>query len=413
MSNPEFRKQVKDALEHLYDTAYLGTHPLLPQLVRQTDGSRFTRAQKLRGILKEGIEGLRPQQDLPSTAPEWRTYYALRYRYTQGMTTAQVESALGISQRQLQRDFHKGLDDVTALLQEVRLDELRIAEGAHPDDALADEPGEIQALRNEMNQWQLVREPTEVQSLVESAQWMLQPFLGEDSSQLQVQLLPSLKPVLVDSTLTRQALFQILRLMVASGQHTDILLQARAIENHIEICLDRHAHINLQSSDWQMAQLLIERQGGTLKAEIQAERERISVTLPQAEPPRVLVIDDNPAIHELFERYLTPNFYNVVHAHSGAEASQTAVENQPDLILLDVMMPAVDGWQVLRELKENPLTARIPIVVCSVLKEPELAFSLGARAYLKKPVERLELLETLAQLASPTDRAAASPPPAP
>lgn len=413
MTDPEFRKQVKDALEHLYNTAYLGTHPLLRQLVSQTDGSRITRAQKLRGILKEGIEAIRPQQDLPSTAPEWRTYYALRYRYTQGMTTAQVESALGISQRQLQRDFHKGLDDVTALLQEALLHELRPADGAHPDEAFPDEPGEIQALRNEMDQWQLVREPAEVQSLVESAQWMLQPFLAADSSRLHVELLPSLKPVLVDSTLTRQALFQILRLMVSSERREDILLQARAIENHIEIWLDWNAHINPQSSDWQMAQLLIERQGGTLKAETGPERERVMVTLPQANPPCVLVIDDNPAIHELFERYLTPNFYNVVHAHSGAEASQTAVETQPDLILLDVMMPAVDGWQVLRELKENALTARIPIVVCSVLKEPELAFSLGARAYLKKPVERLELLETLAQLSSPADRAAASPPPTP
>ena len=51
-------------------------------------------------------------------------------------------------------------------------------------------------------------------------------------------------------------------------------------------------------------------------------------------------------------------------------------------------MPNVDGWQVLRGLARDPATARIPVVICSVLKEPELAFSLGARAYLKKPVDR-------------------------
>ncbi len=76
-------------------------------------------------------------------------------------------------------------------------------------------------------------------------------------------------------------------------------------------------------------------------------------------------------------------------------------ENPPDLIILDVMMPTMDGWQVLRSLKQNPGTEKIPIIVCSVLKEPELAISLGARAYLKKPVDRLELLATLERILHP------------
>jgi CheY-like chemotaxis protein len=60
----------------------------------------------------------------------------------------------------------------------------------------------------------------------------------------------------------------------------------------------------------------------------------------------------------------------------------------------------VDGWQVLRGLAGNPATAHIPVIICSVLKEPELAFSLGAKAYLKKPVDRLELIATLARVLS-------------
>jgi CheY-like chemotaxis protein len=77
---------------------------------------------------------------------------------------------------------------------------------------------------------------------------------------------------------------------------------------------------------------------------------------------------------------------------------QLAGEKHPDAITLDVMMPNVDGWQVLRGLANAPATANIPVIICSVLKEPELAFSLGARAYLKKPVDRLELVATLARL---------------
>lgn len=403
MNELEFRKHLKDAYEHLYDTAYLGAHPLLPELVEMPDGTRVTRAQKLRSILKEAIEEIRPQHDLPSTSPEWRSYNALRYRFTQGMSMAQVENTLGISQRQLQRDFHKGLDAVTALLEEMRVTNQETNRAA-----VLTETNEVQALRNEMNDWQLVREPTQVSDLVESVQKMLQPLIGQDAEILRVELPATLKPVLADSTLTRQALFQILRLMFAGGKanQSEIILRAKSGENNVKICIESDAALNETASDWQMAQLLIERQGGALARErketdsaaADAQPYYVALTLPLANPPRVLVIDDNRALHDLFERYLTPNFYQVVHAYSGEKAVQSVLETKPDIILLDVMMPAVDGWQVLQELRRNKKTRAIPIVICSVLKEPELALSLGARAYLKKPVERLELLATLERI---------------
>jgi putative two-component system response regulator len=76
-------------------------------------------------------------------------------------------------------------------------------------------------------------------------------------------------------------------------------------------------------------------------------------------------------------------------------------ETRPDLIILDVMMPSMDGWQVLRSLKQNPATKSTPIIICSVLREPELAISLGAISYLIKPVDRLELLATLERIIHP------------
>lgn len=401
MNDQEFRKLVKDAFEHLYDTAYLGAHPLVPELVRMPDSTRVVRAQKLRSLLKQAIEELRPQNDLPSTAPEWRSYNSLRYRYTQGMSMAQVENTLAISQRQLQREFHKGLDAVTALLAEQRL---LTDEPKH--NAVLTATNELEALREELNHWQLVREPVQVETLVASVQKMLQPLMGGGEQTLRVELPGALKPVLVDSTLTRQALFQSLRFLF-SHEQTAIVLRATLLEHEVKICFDTDVQLDFDASDWQMAQLLVERQGGTLAYDM-TNTPRIVLTLPRAKPPRVLVVDDNPAIHELLERYLTPNFYEVVHATNGGEATQTAIESKPDVILLDVMMPAMDGWQVLQELGKNKKTRQIPVIICSVLKEPDLAFSLGARAYLKKPVERLELLETLARLRT-ADHAAAVP----
>src|SRR5690242_9828278 len=93
----EFRRQVRDALEHLYDAAHLETHPLLSQLPIQASDSRLTRAQRLRGLLKEAVEALRPQEGAPLGSTEWRSYLALRDRYVKGMSPGEVEIELGLS----------------------------------------------------------------------------------------------------------------------------------------------------------------------------------------------------------------------------------------------------------------------------------------------------------------------------
>src|SRR5512147_2860988 len=112
MKLEEFRKLVKDALEHLYDTAYLEVHPLLTQVSGVTTANRSTRAQALRSILKDAIEELRPPEGLSSESPEWRSYLVLRCRYIQGMTIGQVESEIGLGRRQIQRETLKGLDAI-------------------------------------------------------------------------------------------------------------------------------------------------------------------------------------------------------------------------------------------------------------------------------------------------------------
>ncbi|MCS7062316.1 MAG: response regulator, partial [Anaerolineae bacterium] len=75
-----------------------------------------------------------------------------------------------------------------------------------------------------------------------------------------------------------------------------------------------------------------------------------------------------------------------------------AEETTPAAIILDVMMPEVDGWQILQELRRRPLTARTPIIICSVFNNPALALSLGATRYLLKPVRRDDVLRVLAEV---------------
>jgi CheY-like chemotaxis protein len=110
------------------------------------------------------------------------------------------------------------------------------------------------------------------------------------------------------------------------------------------------------------------------------------------------VIDDHPPLIELLRRYLTQTRCQVIGVSDGFEALALARSLQPDGIILDVMMPNIDGWEVLQRLHNTPELAHTPVIICSIFNDPKLAYSLGAVAVLQKPVKREELLTILRQL---------------
>lgn len=109
----------------------------------------------------------------------------------------------------------------------------------------------------------------------------------------------------------------------------------------------------------------------------------------------VLVVDDDAAGRDLLKRQLEREGFRVVQARDGREALERIRAGAPLAVLLDVMMPDMDGWHVLRTLRADPRTARIPVIMQSVLGEERYAYALGASSYLRKPIERNKLHEAL------------------
>jgi CheY-like chemotaxis protein len=109
----------------------------------------------------------------------------------------------------------------------------------------------------------------------------------------------------------------------------------------------------------------------------------------------LLVIDDNEGIADLIKRFLAGSDVRVVPAMTGMEGVQLASEIEPDAILLDVMMPHMDGWEVLQILRSRPATSHIPVIICSVFNDSELARSLGASASISKPIKREDVIAAL------------------
>jgi signal transduction histidine kinase/DNA-binding response OmpR family regulator len=121
----------------------------------------------------------------------------------------------------------------------------------------------------------------------------------------------------------------------------------------------------------------------------------VVVTNGQHPGPLVLVVEDDPAAAELLTRQLVAAGYRIEVARTGIQALERALVLQPAAITLDIILPEVDGWEVMTRLKSDERTSGIPIVVVSVVDNPELGLALGAIDYFVKPVDTQVLIHRL------------------
>ncbi|MEM9264349.1 MAG: response regulator [Cyanobacteria bacterium P01_F01_bin.13] len=112
----------------------------------------------------------------------------------------------------------------------------------------------------------------------------------------------------------------------------------------------------------------------------------------------VLLVEDTPSERELISHYLREEGYNVIHAVTAQDGFDKAISSQPDLIVTDVVMPGMSGFELCRSLKRAPETAKVPIIICSS-KDQAIdrlwGMRQGADAYMTKPFNREELLKVI------------------
>jgi CheY-like chemotaxis protein len=146
-----------------------------------------------------------------------------------------------------------------------------------------------------------------------------------------------------------------------------------------------------------ISQQLIQLQGGRIGVEsAPGQGSTFFFTLPVYQPESqgtaalerklVLAVDDDPQVIKLYQRSLESQGYQVLGVTDPTRAKQMAMEKQPFAITLDIMMPGVDGWQVLADLKQTEGTRDIPVIICSILEQQERGFRLGAADYVLKPI---------------------------
>jgi PAS domain S-box-containing protein len=140
-------------------------------------------------------------------------------------------------------------------------------------------------------------------------------------------------------------------------------------------------------------------QAAEVQTKPEQEVQRVSESLP-ASAAVVLVIDDDPLVADLLRRTLVKDGYRVEYAENGEKGLQLARQLRPDAITLDVMMPGMDGWQVMTHLKSDPELADIPVILLSIVNDRKTGFALGATEYLTKPLDRERLTAVLGRISN-------------
>ena len=386
-----FIEQVKQALERLYDFPYLQRLPLAQAGASSSDHAGQTPGQRLQHELIAAIEALNPGRDVAFRSPHARLYNLLLLHCVEGKTVQEAAHELGVSRRQAHRDLGHGEESVAAVLW------ARRSQPAAPEQPRATQ---LSSVRAEMERLETHPRLTDVRSLLQQVQQAVERLAQQRAVSLRADLPAQPATISADPVVARQVLINTLSRAVEQAQPGTLRLALTAGEGQVSLTLDYEpapeaAHAPV--IDYVIAQLA-DRLGWTTQQADQPGGMRTVTLALQAHGPTVLVIDDNAGLVELLKDYLTGHACRVVSATSGREGLRLAQEAAPDAIVLDVMMPEIDGWELLQRLRNHPQTAAIPVIICSVFNNPELAYSLGASLFLPKPVSRSDVLTALQRL---------------
>jgi CheY-like chemotaxis protein len=411
-----FAAYVRDALAHLFDRPHLRTHPLASALAEH--GSLLE--DELRQLLLDAVESLNPPLPCPPSSPALRRYRYLELRYLRGATPEQAAQALQISVRQSQRERERALAGVVSVLWEryhhvssrgIMASPAPVAGGfkapvhSPPVDRALTDSATSESAHDDLSEFGSLppAEPVSLAEAMRDALDIVARLLADRGCRVDVALPERLPLVRVHRLVLRQVLIDLLESAIECQVNARIQVSATVLATRLSLDLaipgpSAVAGSAIPEIDARLAATgkLIELQSGQLRLErTDGVPVRATLSLPLARAKTLLVIDDNPDVAFLFSRMLRDYDYRVLQASTSLTALQLAREAHPDAITLDVLMPAQDGWDLLRSLNQDPLVDRIPVIICSVLPERSLALSLGVAEFLNKPVTQEALLAAL------------------
>ena len=386
--NSDFEEHIRDLLSNLYDYLKLINNPVARELAPELSGNE--RMQAIRRLVLAAIDELQSENTASPTSRQNRLYNILLLRYVEEQATVDVLNQLALSERQYYREHQRAIQTISRIIWDEHF-------------AGAVEGATTLSLAEELDYLSVEKDHKTFFAKDEILAAIKATRVIAERRGIDIRMVEASEPLSlsVSQPVFRQFIVYLLN---------DLLL-AMAAGGRIEIGLDEiEGERAVTFADLTSPSVGQERCAGLLQdATAQALMKSLKGRLECAdEPPqislrfkqeihKILIVDDNPDTIGLFKRYVANLPYQLLSAQEEVEALRIAQGTPLLCIILDVMLPGKDGWQILQSCKSHPATAEIPVLICSVLEMEDLARSLGADGYLKKPPSRDEFLATLSE----------------
>jgi CheY-like chemotaxis protein len=405
-SDGAFILELRHVLRNIYDPDELKKSHLM-QLLAISEAESH---ESLQNILSSAVNALKPDSSLSSQSDAWRIYNILNARYIQQFQQDEVARSVGLSPRQMRRLDRLALMTLAEYLwTHYRRDtplphnsllDTGIIEGIDVEGIPAGQPNELTWLEKTQ-----AKEVISAQNLGWAIQKTIEPLARSLNISIENEIPANLPELVVKLLPLRQAVLTLLTTVLIHSHGGKILIRGKKGPQGDLITIDARQIFSDQPVPYsdlveslKISHQLVELSGGELEvlpAVPSSGFERIALTLPTSGQIVVLVVDDNEDTLLLFQRYLAKSPYRYIGARSFVQAMEVIEQTAPDIIVLDVMLPEIDGWELLERLRENPPTQKCPIIMCSILPQEQLALMFGAAAFIRKPVTLEAILTTL------------------
>ena len=415
----EFEQELQEALTHLYNPSF---HPS-ESLCVLTGRDPREKAIGVQSAILRAIKGLEPSPDTPARAHTRLIYELLHSRFVLKLTQEETAQRLHTSVASAWRAQREAIHALARFFWEQSTeDRLSMAKGL-PEERVSDTQN-AQALdwRSQVKQELASLRASapdaiaDVKEVINGVLELEEVLVSGRNIHLEVVFV---QPDLV-ATIHPSALHQILiaavRRLARYTPSGHITIFAGLEDGNAKITIAGSITTESRPTKSDLIQDILAPEQVSIQAHIDGDHVFLWVELPSLGRVTVLVVDDNPDMADFFRRSTEGTSYHIAHITQGQGLFEAVEATEPDIIVLDVMLPDIDGWKLLMRLYENPTTRSIPVVVCSVVREEELALSLGAALYLAKPLRPREFIQGLDQalsqvparaLTSPANTAAA------
>jgi len=407
MHNPEsLEEQLLEALVHLHDPDY---DP--PESIYTLTGCRPQMGlMPLQSALVYAIEGLKPTTTLPSDSRPRRVYDVIHNRFVLRLTQEKTAELMAFSVRHLNRVQHEAIHTLARRLWEHSHDprhpspyDPATAETQEKSNADLQAPDWQAQTRRELASLKASspNATSDVDETIKGVLKLLNALVEEGGSQLEIGYVQANMVAAVNPSALRQVLITAVGRLSRFEHEGPITIFAGLQDGNVRITVTGTPTEGYVPDEVSLVRDILTPENVHVTAKTDSGNVFLSIEVPSARGEvNVLTVDDNADMAHFYRRCTSGTRFHISHVLEGKGLLDLVKRTQPEVIVLDVMLPNVDGWQLLMRLHEDQDTRSVPVIICTVIREKELALSLGASAYLAKPVRPREFIQALDRVLS-------------